>query len=152
METLAVADARSNLSSLLARFRESPDAAPVAVGSHRKPEIVLLSLDAYRRLSEQTRPGVSLQRLRRLKPVIDRIACCANVDAVQVYGSVSRGDQTFESDVDLLVKLTADATLFDIAQFELDMEVLLGARVSAVSVDSLDPIRDAGILREAVSL
>lgn len=152
MDVIAVAEARSNLSSLIGRFREAPDAEPVAIGSHRKPEIVLLSLDAFRRLSEQNRKGVSLRRLRQLKPVIDRIARCANIDAVHAYGSMARGEQTDESDVDLLVKPTTEATLFDIAQFELDMEVLLGVPVSVVSVDALDAIRDAGVLREAVSL
>src|SRR6218665_1757679 len=104
VDAIAVADARSNLSSLIARFRDAPDAEPVAIGSHRKPEIVLLSLDAYRRLSEPEPAGVSLSRLRQLKPVIERIAQCANVEAVQVYGSVARGEQTVESDVDLLVR------------------------------------------------
>lgn len=152
MEAISVAEARSGLSSLVARFRKSPDATPVAIGSHRRPEIVVLSVDAYRRLSTESRSDISLERLRRLKPVIERLAQAAKLTSVRVFGSVARGEETAHSDVDLLVAPGDDATLFDVAQFELDMEVLLGVPVSAVSERSLDEKRDAGILREAVTL
>ncbi|MGM7667637.1 nucleotidyltransferase domain-containing protein [Microbacterium sp. A93] len=152
MEVISVADARSGLSALIAGFRETPDAAPVTVGSHRRPEVVLLSLEAYRKLSAQSEPVVSLERLRYLKPVIERLAQSANLGSVQVYGSVARGEQTVRSDLDLLVTSAPDATLFDIAQFEMDMEVLVGVPVSALSIASLDDERDATILREAMPL
>ncbi|MGL3148961.1 type II toxin-antitoxin system Phd/YefM family antitoxin [Microbacterium sp. A82] len=152
MEVISVADARSGLSALIAGFREAPDAAPVTVGSHRRPEVVLLSLETYRRLTAQSEPVVSLERLRQLKPVIERLAHAARLELVQVYGSVARGEQADGSDLDLLVTAASDATLFDIAQFEMDMEVLVGTPVSALSVASLDDKRDATILREAVPL
>lgn len=152
MEVISVADARSGLSSLIAGFREAPDSAAVIVGSHRKPEVVLLSLEAYRRLTVQSAPGVSLERLRQLKPVIERLAQSAHLGSVQVYGSVARGEQVAGSDLDLLVTPEPSATLFEIAQFEIDMEVLVGVPVSALSVASLDEKRDATMLREAVAL
>lgn len=152
MEVTSVADARAGLSRLIARLRDDPAAGPITIGSHRKPEVVLLSVDGYRRLSAREPSRITFERLRQLKPVIDRLAQAAHLGAVQVYGSIARGDQTADSDLDLLVTPTADATLFDIAQFEMDMEVLLGIPVSAVSLASLDAERDARILSEAVPL
>ncbi|MGO1921497.1 MAG: nucleotidyltransferase family protein [Microbacterium sp.] len=63
-----------------------------------------------------------------------------------------RGDQHADSDLDLLVTPADEATLFDIAQFEMDMEVLIGVPVTAISVASLNKRRDAALLDEAVSL
>lgn len=152
MSVMSVADARAGFSGLVAHFREDPDAAPVTIGSHRRPEVVLLSRDAYESLASSSGQGVSLSRLRRLRPLIERLAEVAHLGEVRVYGSVARGEQTAGSDIDLLVTPHPDATLFDIAQFELDLEALLGVPVSAMSDAALDPVRDAQILHEAVVL
>ena len=153
MSVISIADARAGLSRLIADLRDDPSAEPVIIGSHRKPEVVLLSVEGYRRISDRPRrEEVTLERLRRLKPVIERLAGAAHLGGVRVYGSVARGDQTSTSDLDLLVTPGQEATLFDIAQFEMDVEVLLGIPVSAVSSASLEADRDARILDEAVSL
>lgn len=151
MTVIPVADARAGLSGLIARFRHEPDAEPVVIGSHRKPEAVLLSQQAYAKLAGSG-AGVSLQRLIELAPVIKRLATSARLGNVRVYGSVARDEQHAGSDVDLLVTPEPGATLFDIAQFEMDMEVLLGTAVSAISDAALDAARDARVLAEAVPL
>lgn len=151
MDVISIAEARAGLSSLVAQLRSDPDAEPVTIGSHRKPEAVLLPVEAYRRLSD--RPiGVPLARLRQLAPVIRRLAEAAHLGDVRVFGSVARGQERDGSDVDLLVTTEDGATLFDIAQFEMDMEALLGVPVSAVPVTALDPARDSVIIAEATSL
>lgn len=152
MEVIPVAEARAGLSRALAEFRQDPDAAPVIIGSHRRPEAVLLPYDAYMQFAASDAPGPTLDRLRRLAPIIGRLAQMSRLSEVRVFGSVARGEQTAGSDVDLLVTPDPDATLFDIAQFELDMEALIGAPVTVVPVTSLDAQRDAHMLREAVVL
>ncbi|MES2865688.1 MAG: nucleotidyltransferase domain-containing protein [Actinomycetota bacterium] len=87
-----------------------------------------------------------------LRPLIERLAAMSRISEVKVFGSVARGEQVTGSDVDLLVVPMPGATLFDIAQFELDMEAVLGAPVDAVSVGGLDEERDDQMIREAVSL
>ena len=45
-----------------------------------------------------------------------------------------------------------DATLFDLAQFELDMEQLLGRKVEVKSSRALDPATDSRLLSDAIPL
>lgn len=51
-----LADVRARLSGILARFRqEGAVAEPVAFGSHRKPEAVILPYEVYERYEELAR-------------------------------------------------------------------------------------------------
>jgi uncharacterized protein len=52
----------------------------------------------------------------------------------RVFGSVVHGDDTELSDLDILIDPSADTTLMDVANIQLDLERLLG-----VSVDVLTP-------------
>ena len=53
---------------------------------------------------------------------------------VRVFGSVLHGDDTEDSDLDLLVDPTAETTMMDIARIQLEV-----ARLLNVSVDVLTP-------------
>lgn len=152
MDVIPVAEARAGLSRVLADFRSQSDVEVVVIGSHRRPEAALLPYGRYRELAQQEdAQSVSLARLRELKSVIGRLAAASRLEDVRVYGSVARGEASSGSDVDLLVTPTAEATLFDLAEFELDLEAILGAPVSVVSTASFDD-RDRRMLDEAVRL
>jgi predicted nucleotidyltransferase len=93
-----------------------------------------------------------LQLLLDRRGLIRRIASLSDIDAVAVFGSVALGAESESSDIDLLVTPSDTASLFDLAQFEIDMSGLTGRRVSVVSRRGLDPQRDKGILSEAIEL
>lgn len=150
MDVLPVAEARAGLSRLIADFRVNDDLA-VVIGAHRRPEAALVPYARYRELTS-AKPAVDLARLRELRSVIARLAAASNLADVAVYGSVARGEQRSGSDVDLLVTPNPGATLFDMAQLELDLELILGVPVSATSRGALDPERDALIIAQAVPL
>ena len=151
MEVTSVSDARAGLSRIIGSFRDGA-VAPVVIGSHRRPEAVLVPFAHYRALTEERPTVIGLDRLRELRSLIERLAAASHLDDVQVYGSIARGEQSELSDVDLLVTPRAQATMFDIAQFEIDMETLLGVQVSVVSTAALTSEHDAAILRDAVRL
>lgn len=71
---------------------------------------------------------------------------------VRVFGSVARGGDGPESDIDFLVTLPAGASLFDIGALEGDLAALLGERVDLVPDDGLRPHSRDEILAEAVAL
>ena len=51
-EIVTVSDARAGLSRILAELSHAgPDASPVLIGAHRKPQGVLLSIEAFEALS-----------------------------------------------------------------------------------------------------
>ena len=92
------------------------------------------------------------QRLRAHRDEILRVAAFHGAGNVLLFGSVARGDDSPESDVDLLVDVTGDTTPWFPGSLVADLEKLLGQRVQVVTRRSLSPlIRDA-VLREAVPL
>lgn len=71
---------------------------------------------------------------------------------VRLFGSVARGDDRAESDIDILVTLEPGRTLLDLARLELRLERLLGRSVDVLTEAELrEPVRSAA-LREAVSV
>ena len=64
----------------------------------------------------------------------------------------ARGDDTLESDVDLLVDVTGETTPWFPGSLVADLEQLLGRRVQVVIRRSLSPLIRDSVLREAVPL
>jgi predicted nucleotidyltransferase len=92
------------------------------------------------------------QLIRVHRDEILRVATLHGAGNVMLFGSVARGENTPESDVDLLVDVTGDTTPWFPGSLVADLERLLGQRVQVVIRRSLSPlIRDA-VLREAVPL
>lgn len=150
-----VADARIGLSRILREFRANPDAArPVTIGSHRRAEAVLMPIAQFHALTATPpkQPKPTLRLLAEQRDLILRLAKLSNIDEVAVFGSVARGSDSESSDIDLLVDPSENASLLDLAQFEIDMTSLTGRDVDVVSRRALDPVRDQNILAEAISL
>lgn len=79
------------------------------------------------------------------------IAARHHATNLRVFGSIARGVDTLDSDVDLLVSFDPDASLVDQAGLIADLEELLGVHVDVVSDRALTP-RDSKIQAEAVAL
>src|SRR5437867_4653904 len=73
--------------------------------------------------------GGGLALLRRSRPRLQSAARRHGVRDLRVFGSIARGDETAESDVDLLVELDAGRTLLDLIGFQQDAEEILGVDV-----------------------
>ena len=67
-------------------------------------------------------------------PILKR----AGVKKSQIFGSFARGDQTEDSDIDLLVELPEKASLFDLAALKHELEDNLQKKVDLVSYDALN--------------
>ncbi len=95
--------------------------------------------------------GVLRERVQALAADIKALALTHGAHDVQVFGSVSRGDDGPASDVDLLVDFGPDASILDLVHLELDLRALLGCNVDVVARGGLKP-RDRHLLDEAVAL
>ncbi|MBA3249097.1 MAG: nucleotidyltransferase family protein [Geodermatophilaceae bacterium] len=70
---------------------------------------------------------------------------------IAVFGSVARGEDGPDSDIDFLVELAQGSSLFDLMRLEDDLTELLGCRIDVVSVGALLD-RDDDIRADAVPL
>ncbi len=146
-EVTTVADARAGLSQILRTFRTSPRAAPVVLGSHRTPEAVLVPYGQFR-----APDGPLLESLHAKRTLISRLASLSHIQSVAVFGSVARGTETADSDIDLLVDTCPGASLFDLNQFAIDLEQIFDRAVDVVSRASLIAGPDDEIFASAVAL
>lgn len=93
------------------------------------------------------RPSEALQSNRA---AVREIALRCRVSNVRVFGSVLRGEDTEESDLDLLVDPTPDTTLLDIARVQNRLQKLLGVTVDVLTPRALPESFRERVLSEAV--
>jgi predicted nucleotidyltransferase/DNA-binding XRE family transcriptional regulator len=103
-----------------------------------------------RRLSQLSGPVGRRLRARRREVVA--AAAAHGVTNLRVFGSVARGEDRPDSDVDLLAELPAGMGLFGLGQVQAELEAILGARVDLVSAQDLKPGVRSRAERELVAL
>ena len=74
------------------------------------------------------------------------------VTEASVFGSFARGENKFDSDLDLLVRYKENVSLFDVSGLKFELEKLLGIKVDLVSKDYLKPRIKKRILQESVRI
>lgn len=97
-------------------------------------------------------PSATLAALRNKRDAILAIAARFHVTDVRVFGSVARGDDTCESDIDFLVRLPEDATLMTLTGLVGAWQELLGREIDVVSDRGMEPLIRENILRDATPL
>ena len=82
------------------------------------------------------------------------IAQKQGISRIYVFGSVARGEDSSQSDVDFLVEMREGASLFGVAGFSYEIEKLLGIPVDVVPTSVLPQVKDkefvADIQKEAI--
>lgn len=71
---------------------------------------------------------------------------------IRIFGSVARGDQNRDSDIDFLVDFESGRSLLDLTGLWLDLEKMLGCKVDVISGRGLKSRLAAEVMREAVGL
>ena len=92
------------------------------------------------------RPSIVLNAHR---DAIREIALRHRVTNVRVFGSVLHGDDTEDSDLDLLVEPTSETTLMDIARIQVELAELLNISVDVLTPRALPDKFRAQVMREA---
>jgi hypothetical protein len=90
--------------------------------------------------------------IRERRDEVLRVAARHGAGNVRLFGSAARGDDTPDSDIDLLVDVTGATTPWFPGSLTADLEQLLGKRVQVVIRRSLSPLIRDTVLREAVPL
>jgi uncharacterized protein len=90
--------------------------------------------------------------LKTKREDILRIAARYGASNIRVFGSMTRGEEGPDSDLDLLIELAPDRSLLDHVALLQDLEDILSLKVDVVNEKALDHrIRDR-VLKEAIPL
>jgi uncharacterized protein len=95
----------------------------------------------------QMKPSLALQSHRA---AIRRVVESHRATNPRVFGSVARGADSEESDLDILVDPTPETTLFDIGAIRHELRKLLGVEVDVLTPDGLPDKFRAAVLAQAV--
>ncbi len=79
------------------------------------------------------------RRVRRHREDLVVTAAAHGVSNLRVFGSVARGEDRPDSDVDLLADFPAGLSLFGLGRLEADLEGILGTRVDLIPAANLKP-------------
>lgn len=91
----------------------------------------------------------SIERIRKkILPVIQRYG----VKKAGLFGSWARGESNSKSDIDILVEIVKDVSLFGFIELKLELEEVLGTHVDLVEYNTIKPLLRNRILKEEVVL
>ncbi len=91
-------------------------------------------------------------RLQEQRAEIIAIAAKHGAYNVRVFGSVARHEADSASDLDLLVEMEPERSLFDLGGLLMDLQELLGCRVDVVTEKGLRGRIRERVLKEAIDL
>ncbi len=79
------------------------------------------------------------RRVRRHRKDLVAAAAAHGVSNLRVFGSVARGEDRPDSDVDLLADIPPGLSLLGLGRLEADLEAILGTRVDLIPAADLKP-------------
>ena len=113
-------------------------------------ELVIDVRQQPRRLSRLSGPVG--QRVRRRRQDLIAAAAAHGVTNLRVFGSVARGTDRPDSDLDLLADLPPDMGLLGLGRVQAELEAIVGSQVDLVPADDLKPGVRARAGRDLVPL
>ena len=91
---------------------------------------------------------VSQQLTNQLIPILKK----HGVSHASIFGSYARGEQTAESDLDILVDAPKGITLFGLAAIVVDLEDVIGKKIDIAQYNLLRPAFKDNILKEKIDI
>ena len=92
------------------------------------------------------------QKIKLPKEKIIKILKENKIKRAGIFGSYARGEQTKNSDIDILVEFNKNVSLFDIVGIKLELEDNLGRKVDLVEYKIIKPRMKEQILNEEVKI
>ena len=86
--------------------------------------------------------------IHRAQPILKQY----HVKKAALFGSVIRGEETGDSDIDMLVELPDQASLYDFIDLQIALEEQLGKKVDLVEFETIKPRLKPYILQDHVPI
>jgi len=93
-----------------------------------------------------------LNLIQSKKFEIEVIAKKYGASNIRIFGSVARGDDDDSSDIDILVTMASNSSLFDLGGLYSELQEFLGRRISIVTEGGLKGRFKRHVLKEAIPL
>lgn len=121
-------------------------------------QVVFLPIYTYNWVKEAFKQGVEVGILGMLEHINENrdevlaIAERYGATNVRIFGSVARGEDDDQSDIDFLIDFAPGRSLFDLGALLMELNTLLGKQVDVTTEKGLKRRIRERVLREAVSL
>ena len=121
-------------------------------------QVVFLPIYTYNWVKEVFKQGVEVGILGMLEHINENrdevlaIAERYGATNVRIFGSVARGEDDDQSDIDFLIDFAPGRSLFDLGALLMELNTLLGKQVDVTTEKGLKRRIRERVLREAVSL
>jgi predicted nucleotidyltransferase len=93
-----------------------------------------------------------LDKLRKKREQIMSLAAKHGARNVRVFGSVARGEEGPDSDIDFLVEMAPERSLLDVGGLQMDLQETLAHHVDVVTRKGLKHRLMSRVLRESKAL
>jgi len=93
-----------------------------------------------------------MEKLERIKTEIIPVLRKYSVKRASIFGSVARGEETENSDVDIIVEFEGRKSLFDLVELKIELEEKLRKKVDVLTYRSIHPLLKEKILKEKVDI
>jgi len=93
-----------------------------------------------------------LEQIKERAPAVRSMAARHGARNIRIFGSVVRGEDGKDSDVDLLVDMDDDRSLLDLVAVERELRQLLNRQVDVVVDGGVSPYLRDRIFAEAIPL
>jgi predicted nucleotidyltransferase len=88
------------------------------------------------KLDTTMKPSILLEKHRdQVREILQRF----RMENPRIFGSAARGEDTEQSDLDILVDVPPGTSLYDLAGVEIELEALLGCKVEVLTKGFLAP-------------
>lgn len=95
---------------------------------------------------------MKIEELKAYREEILAIAERYHAPNIRVFGSVARGEASKNSDVDFLIDVSSEQTIFDLIRLIRALSELLGCKVDVAQSTVLHPMIRDEVLEDAISL
>ncbi len=90
--------------------------------------------------------------LEEIKNIIVPILKSYEVTKAGIFGSLARGEETDDSDIDILVEIKSNYSLLKFIELKIKLEEVLGKKIDLVEYDFVNPLIKENILKEEIAL
>ena len=92
------------------------------------------------------------KQLKEITKVVVPLLKKNGVKRAGIFGSYARGEQTKDSDVDILVQWPKGKSFFELVELERNLKITLQKKVDLLTYDSINHLLKEMILKEEVKI